>query len=77
MNHADVAARYLREVAAPGPGPAAAVQFPVTHPAVATVLVGARSPEEITDSMTWLSTPEPRALWSEAKRDGSTTPARS
>lgn len=131
VNHADVAARYVREAATPGPDCvllagryslldqsgladllplchqqgvaviaagayqggllktdpranawhdlcaqhevpllAAAVQFPLTHPSVATVLVGARTPEEITDSMRWLSTPVPPALWRDAKQRG-------
>ncbi len=131
VNHADVAARYLRSVATPGPDCvllagryslldqsaladflplchqrgvaviaagafqggllktdpravawqslcaqhdvpllAAAVQFPFTHPAVATVLVGARTPEEITDSMTGVSIPIPPALWRDAEQRG-------
>jgi D-threo-aldose 1-dehydrogenase len=130
VNHADVAARYLREAAAPGPDcvllagryslldqsglaellplcrqrgvsviaagvyqggqlmspradawralcdrhdvplQAAAVQFPFTHPAVDTVLVGARTPQEIADSMTWLATPVSPDLWAAARRTG-------
>jgi D-threo-aldose 1-dehydrogenase len=42
---------------------AAAVQFPLTHPAVIAVLVGARSPEEAADAVRMASTPVPDALW--------------
>jgi aryl-alcohol dehydrogenase-like predicted oxidoreductase len=136
VNHADVAARFLREAAAPGPDCvllagryslldqsglaellpmcrqrgvsviaagayqgglltatnartdpridawhtlcgrhevpllAAAVRFPLTHPAVDSVLVGARGPQEIADSMSWLSNPVPPALWHDAMRSG-------
>ncbi len=124
VNHADVAARFLREAPAPGPDCvliagrwtlldrsaltellplcaargtavmaagvvtpglrageieavraacdrhgvpvlAAALQFPLTHPAVATVLVGARSPEEIERNAAHLAHPIPPALWEE------------
>lgn len=132
VNHADVAARYLREVEEPGPDAvllagrytlldqsgledllplceergvaviaagvfqggiltaadappaaaewqqlcdrfdvplaAAALQFPFTHPAVATVLVGARHPEEVETSVQGLATEVPDELWREAER---------
>lgn len=135
VNHADVAVRYLREVAEPGPDcvllagrytlldqsglaellpmchqrgvsviaagvyqggaltapapadprvlawrelcdrhdvplRAAAVRFPFTHPAVATALVGARDPREVTESMRSLDHQVPPALWREAKHAG-------
>ncbi len=44
--------------------PAAAVQFALRHPAVHTVLVGARSPEEVTADVAWAGAPVPDELWS-------------
>jgi D-threo-aldose 1-dehydrogenase len=44
---------------------AAAIQFPLRHPAVAAVLVGARSPEEIAEDTRLLSWPVPDELWEE------------
>ncbi|NUR49084.1 MAG: aldo/keto reductase [Hamadaea sp.] len=42
---------------------AAAVQFPLRHPAVASVLVGLRSPEEVDDAVDMLAVPIPDELW--------------
>jgi D-threo-aldose 1-dehydrogenase len=47
------------------PLPAAALQFPLRHPAVASVVVGARSPDEIEEDAQLLEVPVPDALWSE------------
>ena len=44
---------------------AAAIQFPRRHPAVAAVLFGARSPEEIAEDMRLLAWPVPHELWEE------------
>jgi D-threo-aldose 1-dehydrogenase len=49
---------------------AAAVQFPFGHPAVASVLVGVRSPEEVSDAVAMASHPIPPELWRDLKRDG-------
>jgi D-threo-aldose 1-dehydrogenase len=49
---------------------AAAVQFPMTHPAVTAVLVGARSPEEVADAVTMASAPLPEPLWRDLRADG-------
>jgi len=49
---------------------AAAVQFPLTHPAVVAVLVGARSPEEVSDAVAMASTPLPSTLWRDLRADG-------
>ncbi|MEV4758329.1 aldo/keto reductase [Micromonospora sp. NPDC049559] len=46
---------------------AAALQFPLGHPAVATVLVGARAPEEVTENARLLDHPVPPALWRDLK----------
>ncbi|MFI6638422.1 aldo/keto reductase [Streptomyces sp. NPDC050504] len=44
---------------------AAALRFPLGQPAVAGVLVGARSPQEVRDAAELLRTPVPDALWAE------------
>jgi D-threo-aldose 1-dehydrogenase len=44
---------------------AAALQFPLSHPAVKTVLVGARSVAELDESLDALSVPIPADLWAE------------
>jgi len=47
------------------PLPAAALQFPLLHPAVATVIPGARSPQEVRDNAGWMGRAIPDALWSD------------
>ena len=47
------------------PLPAAALQFPLRHPAVATVLVGCRTPEEVAEDVRLLEEELPPALWQE------------
>jgi D-threo-aldose 1-dehydrogenase len=42
---------------------AAALQFPLRHPAVAAVLVGARSPAEVEDDLDLVELPIPDELW--------------
>jgi D-threo-aldose 1-dehydrogenase len=42
---------------------AAAIQFPLTHPAVPAVVVGARSPQEITEVAAWLDHEIPPEFW--------------
>jgi D-threo-aldose 1-dehydrogenase len=49
------------------PVPAAALQFPLAHPAVATVLVGCRTPEELRQAAAWVQAPIPGALWAALK----------
>jgi D-threo-aldose 1-dehydrogenase len=49
---------------------AAAVQFPLGHPAVATVLTGVRSPAEIEENARLFQHPIPTALWEELKAEG-------
>ena len=44
---------------------AAAIQFPLRHPAVTSILVGARTPEEIAEDVRLLDHPVPEELWSE------------
>jgi D-threo-aldose 1-dehydrogenase len=49
---------------------AAAIQFPLAHPAVACVLVGARSPAEVDDAVAMLDRPIPSRLWTDLKAAG-------
>jgi D-threo-aldose 1-dehydrogenase len=55
----EIAARY--EV----PVPALAIQFPLSHPAVVSVLVGARTPAEVEANVAGLQHEIPTALWDE------------
>ncbi|MEE6259775.1 aldo/keto reductase [Plantactinospora sonchi] len=49
---------------------AAAVQFPLAHPAVATVLVGVRSAEEVADAVAMFGHEIPGQLWRDLRREG-------
>ncbi|MFB8119541.1 MULTISPECIES: aldo/keto reductase [unclassified Streptomyces] len=62
----------IRDVAARHGVPlrAAALHHPLRHPAVAGVLVGARSPEEVRDAAAQLRTPVPDALWDDLRTEG-------
>ncbi len=51
------------------PLPAAALQFPLAHPRVSTVLIGFRTTQELEDDLRWLQTPIPAALWEELRRE--------
>ena len=48
----------------------AAIQFPLHHSAVACVVVGARSPEEVEENVRMLETPIPPELWVHLKERG-------
>jgi D-threo-aldose 1-dehydrogenase len=47
--------------------PAAALQFPLAHPAVATVNVGSRSPEHVRRNVRLFQAPIPRQLWTDLR----------
>jgi D-threo-aldose 1-dehydrogenase len=49
---------------------AAALQFPLAHPAVTTVLVGARSTQELDQSLELVTAAIPSDLWAELRREG-------
>ncbi|WP_406471213.1 aldo/keto reductase [Streptomyces sp. NBC_01615] len=49
---------------------AAALAFPAAHPAVASVLVGARSPHEVRDCAEQFATPVPLEFWEELRAEG-------
>ena len=48
---------------------AAAIQFPFTHPAVSCVLVGARSPAEVTDAVRMAAVDIPAVLWKDLRTE--------
>lgn len=62
-------ARQLQQVCAQFDVPlrAAAIQFPLAHPAVATVIVGARTPDEVDDNLSMIQLPIPDELWTRLK----------
>src|SRR5205807_453239 len=49
---------------------AAAIQFPLGHPAVQTVLTGCRSVDELNENVEAFQAPIPPAAWDELKADG-------
>ncbi|MET9593923.1 aldo/keto reductase [Streptomyces sp. NPDC006516] len=49
---------------------AAALHYPLRHPAVAGVLVGTRSPDEMRDAAARLRAPVPEALWDDLRTEG-------
>ena len=50
--------------------PAAALQFPLGHPLVSSVIPGARSAEELKQNLAYLREDIPPALWADLKREG-------
>jgi D-threo-aldose 1-dehydrogenase len=50
--------------------PTAALQFPLGHPAVATVIPGTRSPAEVAQNVEIFAPEIPAELWAELKHDG-------
>ncbi|GAA3565606.1 aldo/keto reductase [Nonomuraea rosea] len=50
--------------------PQAAMAFPLRHPAIATIVLGARAPEEVTANAALWSSPVPDALWEELAAEG-------
>ena len=56
------------------PLPAAALQFPLAHPAVCNVLPGPRSPEELDGILAWWRAEIPDALWTALVDQGLLSP---
>jgi len=54
--------------------PTAAVQFPLRHPAVVSVVVGARTAEQVRVNVERLATPVPDDLWTELESSGLVRP---
>jgi D-threo-aldose 1-dehydrogenase len=50
--------------------PQAALQFPLRHPAVASVVTGLRTPAEVSEAAARLATPVPDAAWGAVERSG-------
>ncbi|MBL4726225.1 MAG: aldo/keto reductase, partial [Rhizobiaceae bacterium] len=50
--------------------PAAALQFPLAHPAVACVIPGARSAEEFTGILNWAKADIPAEFWNDLQSKG-------
>lgn len=50
--------------------PAAALQFPLAHPAVASIIPGAARPDEIVQNAARLSEPIPAGFWMDLKSEG-------
>lgn len=49
--------------------PAAAIQFPLAHPAVASMIPGAVTPQEVERNKALIAAPIPGDLWAELKRE--------
>ncbi|MGE0279804.1 MAG: aldo/keto reductase [Rhizobiaceae bacterium] len=52
------------------PLPAAALQFVVAHPAVASFCAGTRTEQQLAQNIEWFSRPIPAEFWSELKAEG-------
>jgi D-threo-aldose 1-dehydrogenase len=50
--------------------PAAALQFPLAHPAVASVVTGMRNAEEVAQNIAHCRRPIPSEFWQELKHEG-------
>ncbi|SDL48483.1 aldo/keto reductase [Nonomuraea jiangxiensis] len=50
--------------------PQAAMAFPLRHPAIATIVLGARTPQEVTTNADLWSRPVPEELWAELESEG-------
>ncbi|MGH7095836.1 MAG: aldo/keto reductase [Stellaceae bacterium] len=57
------------------PLPAAALQFPLAHPAVAAIIPGPRNAEEFTQNLALLRHQIPAALWADLRQSGLLHPA--
>jgi D-threo-aldose 1-dehydrogenase len=67
----DRVARMERVCAAHGVKlPAAALQFPLAHPLVASVIPGAQSPEHVEMNLRAFAEPIPDSFWSDLKNEG-------
>ena len=52
------------------PLPAAALQFLLAHPAVASHVPGTRTVEQMDQNVAWISHPIPKDFWAELKHTG-------
>jgi D-threo-aldose 1-dehydrogenase len=56
------------------PLPAAALQFPTAHPAVASLVFGAVDGAQVQQAIDWFSAPIPDSLWADLKSEGLLAP---
>lgn len=56
------------------PLPAAALQFPLAHPVVKSIVPGPRSPQELNQILDWWDHPIPSGLWADLKTAGHISP---
>jgi D-threo-aldose 1-dehydrogenase len=54
---------------------AAALQFPLGHPAVVSIIPGGAQPDEVRQNIASLKSPIPTGLWSDLKNEGLIDPA--
>ena len=64
----DAIAAVCRDYGAPIQ--AAALQFPMAHPAVVSCVAGAHSPQQLRENAAWFAQPLPEGLWQELVRRG-------
>ena len=50
--------------------PAAALAYPYRHPAVTSVVLGMRTPEQVKQNLDLAARPVPEALWDELRESG-------
>ena len=70
MRHRNVFLRLILLTGLAVPVPAAALQFPLAHPAVASVIPGLQSNEELHANVAMMGMPMPSALWDDLRRAG-------
>ena len=78
FNYADAPAEVVEKVARltsvceafDVPVQAAALQFPLAHPAVVSCLAGARNASQLTQNIAWMDMPLPNAFWQALKTQG-------
>jgi D-threo-aldose 1-dehydrogenase len=78
FNYEDAPAEVIRRVEAIAavcrefnvPLPAAALQFPMAHPAVVSCIPGAADPAQLRQNAAWFDTPIPYELWQVLKQRG-------
>ena len=78
FNYADASPAVMRRVEALAavcrefdtPLPAAALQFPMAHPAVVSCIPGPRDVEQLRQNAAWFDMPIPPALWQALKQRG-------
>jgi len=68
VKRVEAIASVCRDYAAPIQ--AAALQFPMAHPAVVSCVAGAHSPEQLRRNAAWFAQPLPDGLWRELVQRG-------